>query len=107
MTGDDGGDLLNSMLALLPTGVLALIGGAIDFLYALNAGRRTWSFVGFILHLLLAGFIGYLIGMAVIGLGYSPALANAAAGVGGVGNVRLIDLAVVWWEKRIEKSMPD
>ncbi len=99
MTGDDGGDLLQSMLALLPTGVLALIGGAVDYLYALHIGRREWSVVGFAMHLLFAGFIGYLVAMAAIGLGYPPELAGAAAGVGGVGNVRLVDLAVIWWRK--------
>jgi len=100
MTGDDGGDLLRSMVALLPTGALALIGGAVDYLYALHVGRREWSPIGFAVHLMFAGFIGYLVAMAAIGLGYPPELAGAAAGVGGVGNVRLIDLAVIWWREK-------
>ncbi|MCV6589687.1 MAG: hypothetical protein OIF57_11725 [Marinobacterium sp.] len=104
MAGDDGGGLLQSMVVLLPTGALALIGGAVDYLYALHMGRREWSLVSFTVHLLFAAFIGYLVAMAAIGLGYSAELAGAAAGAGGVGNVKLIDMAVIWWRKRYAHS---
>lgn len=96
--GESG--LLQSMVNLLPTGLLAVIGGCLDYLYALHAGTRAWSLGGFLVHLAFACFMGYLVALLLLGLGYSPEVAGAAAGGAGFGNVKLVDLCLMWVRKR-------
>lgn len=95
-----GGNLLESLVQLLPVCGLAGIGATFDYWYSIKKGKRAWSFVGYLVHLGFAVFVGYLAALAVIGLGYSVEMAGAVAGGAGWANVKLIDLFVMWWRSK-------
>lgn len=92
--------LIKSMVELLPAGALAVIGASFDYWYAIKKGKRTWSVVGYLVHLGFAVFVGYLAALMAVGLGYSVEVAGALAGGAGWANVKLIDLFMMWWASK-------
>lgn len=96
--------LIQTFFNLLPAGVIAVIGGALDYLYAVKRGARKWDFAWFLLHLVFAFFTGYIVCLAVVGLGYDYSLAGAAAGAGGFINIRLFDLGVEIIKSRYQRQ---
>ncbi len=96
--GESG--LLKSLAELLPVGGLAAVGASFDYWYSIKKGKRAWSFVGYLVHLGFAVFVGYLAALMAVGLGYSVEVAGAVAGGAGWANVKLIDLFVMWWNAK-------
>ena len=96
-------NLLNSLHNIWPVGLLSLIGGILDYLYAMQSGNRIWSLASFVLHLAFSFFVGYLCALSMVGLGYSVEIAGAAAGAAGFLNIRLIDLIVYFIKQRGHK----
>lgn len=92
--------LFESMVSLMPAGLLALIGATFDYWYSVKKGKRVWSLMGYLIHLAFAVFVGYLAALLAVGLGYSVEVAGAVAGGAGWANVKLIDLFVMWWKTK-------
>lgn len=72
----------------------AILGGLVDYINQLSTGKRRWSALGFCVHIMSAGFFGWLIGMTASGLEYDIQLVSASSGMGGFLGVRVADLIV-------------
>lgn len=96
--------LAESLASIAPVALISVVGGVLDYLYALSVGKRVWSFAGFVLHLALSLFAGYLSALALIGLGYSAEVAGAGAGAAGFLNIRVIDLIALHLKKRGDRN---
>lgn len=86
--------LIESLIGLAPVALISVLGGFLDYVHAIQSGKRVWSFASFLLHLAFSVFCGYLMALAVIGAGYTVETAGAAAGAAGFLNIKLIDLIV-------------
>ena len=90
---------------------VAVMAAVLDYLHALKKGRVKWGLIAFALHVVLGAFIGSLCVMLALGLGYDAWVGGAAAGMGGLLNVRAVDLlenylrakGVIKLERREEK----
>lgn len=71
---------------------VAVMAAVLDYLHALKKGRVKWGLIAFALHVVLGAFIGSLCVMLAIGLGYDAWVGGAAAGMGGLLNVRAVEL---------------
>ena len=87
-------NVVQILQSLTPLGLIGLIGGALDYAYAVQTKKKVWSLVGFLIHLAVSVFAGYLASLAVIGMGYDVTIAGAAAGAAGFLNIRLVDLVL-------------
>ena len=92
---------------------VAVMAAVLDYLHALKKGRVKWGLIAFALHVVLGAFIGSLCVMLAIGLGYDAWVGGAAAGMGGLLNVRAVELlenylrakGVIKLERRKEEKM--
>ena len=73
--------------------VYAAIGGVCDYLNQLRSGKKRWSAVGCVLHISTACFFGWMLSRFTTGLGYSPDIVGAAAGMGGFLGTRVAEIA--------------
>lgn len=71
-------------------GAISGLAGLIDYLKALQAKSRVFTFASFFVHITFCVFMGFLVGLAVIGFGYSAELACAASGAAALLNERLL-----------------
>ncbi len=71
--------------------IAASIGGVLDFVTQVRAGIKTWSIIGFLLHVASAMFFGWVLGQLAINYFTAPGTYNAWAGLGGFLGTRVID----------------
>ncbi len=93
-------NVISNFASILPVGLISILGGILDYFYAMQIGKRIWSLRSFALHLALAFFAGYISALALVGMGYSVEIAGAGAGAAGFLNVRVIDLIALYLKKR-------
>ncbi len=92
--------VFSSLASVLPVALISVLGGALDYFYAIQIGKRIWSLKSFSLHLALSIFFGYISALGLVGLGYSVEVAGAGAGAVGFLNIRVIDLITLYFKKR-------
>ena len=74
-------------------GPISGLAGLIDYLRAMQAGKRVFTSSSLFIHISFCVFMGFLAGLAglaVIGLSYSIVLASAASGAAALLNERLL-----------------
>lgn len=74
----------------------ALMGGLVDYLNQLQAGRKSYKFSGLLIHLVSALFFGWAVGVSAAELSYSKDFVSVAGGAGGFLGVRVADLVAIW-----------
>lgn len=93
-------NVMQSFLSILPVGLISILGGFLDYFYAVQTKKRVWSLASFVFHLAFSFFVGYIAALALVGMGYGVEIAGAAAGAAGFLNIRLIDLVIFYIKKR-------
>ena len=93
-------NLIKSISDIWMVGLISGLAGLFDYLLAVQAGSRAWSIASFSLHICFCVFVGYLAGLAVVGLGHSPELAGAAGGAAALLNERLLKVFVGYIKAR-------
>lgn len=81
----------------------ALSGGLVDYLTQVKRGSTRGTFTGILIHLVSAGFFGWLVGESVIALGYSLELYSVSCGVGGLLGTRVAEIAMFIVYRKIGK----
>ena len=74
----------------------AFVGGLVDYLNQLQAGRKSFRISGLLIHLVSALFFGWAVGVSASELNYSADLVSVAGGAGGFLGVRVADLVAIW-----------
>ena len=69
-----------------------IVGGLIDYLNQVLNGQKKGSVYSFVVHILSAGFFGWMTGALVGGLDYDAGVIAASCGLGGYLGVRVADL---------------
>ena len=82
------GQVVESAGAWLP----GVIGGLIDYLNQIMRGEKKWSIFSFAVHIVSAGFFGWMTGTLAGGMDYSGDIILASCGLGGYLGVRVADL---------------
>ena len=82
------GQVVESAGAWLP----GIMGGVVDYLNQVIRGEKKWSIYSLAVHLLSAGFFGWVVGSLVSGLDYDAGVIAASCGIGGFLGVRVADL---------------
>lgn len=93
-------NVIQNFLNILPVGLISIVGGFLDYFYAIQTKKRVWSLTSFVFHLAFSFFVGYIAALALVGLGYGVEIAGAGAGAAGFLNIRLIDLVIFYIKKR-------
>lgn len=90
--------------------VLAVWGGTANYVSRLKRSKQAFSVVELVGEWVISGFAGFMAALACIELGYSFAIAAAAAGVAGHMGGRSIYLleqvALKWWERKYGVKLP-
>jgi len=90
---------------------LALWGGTANYIRKLKQNNKQFSIVELVGEWVVSGFAGFMAALACIELGYSFAIAAAAAGVAGHMGGRSIyfieQVSLNWWEKKYGIKLPD
>lgn len=90
---------------------LSLWGGTANYVRKLKQNKQPFSVVELIGEWVISGFAGFIAALACIELGFSFAIAAAAAGVAGHMGGRSIfileQVTLKWWEKRYGVKLPD
>lgn len=73
----------------------ALLGGIVDYINQIQDGEKSWSWCGFLIHIISAVFFGWLCGAIAAGMGYGIHIIAATGGIGGFLGVRVADL-ITW-----------
>lgn len=81
----------NIIVSIIP----AFLGGVVDYVNQVQNGSKSWSWIGFLIHLVSAVFFGWVSGAIAAGLGYGVHLVAASGGIGGFLGVRVADL-ITW-----------
>lgn len=70
----------------------AFLGGVVDYVNQIHNGAKSWSPLGFIVHIVAAVFFGWICGAIAAGLEYNSNIIAATGGIGGFLGVRVADL---------------
>ncbi|MEY8206120.1 MAG: phage holin family protein [Bermanella sp.] len=85
-------NLVKTINEMWIVGGISGLAGLIDYLKALQSGSRVFTFASLFIHITFCVFMGFLAGLAVIGLGHSAELACAASGAAALLNERLLKM---------------
>lgn len=102
---------ISSLWAWVILMCLAAWGGTANYLSRLKRNKQSFSVVELVGEWVISAFAGFMAALACIELGYSFAVAAAAAGVAGHMGGRSIylieQIAIKWWEKKYGIKLPD
>ncbi|MDH3375367.1 MAG: phage holin family protein [Gammaproteobacteria bacterium] len=87
--------ILHQLADILVSIVPAILGGVVDYINQIHNGTKSWSWIGFVIHLVSAMFFGWACGAIAAGAGEGVHIIAASGGLGGFLGVRVADL-IVW-----------